>query len=104
MAKVAVVTQIAFIVEGRTRQECIEVADSLANDFLAAVGGEPWIMIDDDWHRRHIHEAGQPLTIADDQGFFYTGNRRYRFNGPFTGGVDYPVHEGNMTQKQVRDE
>lgn len=97
----AVVTEFAFKVVGRTRDECIEIADRAAHEFLSVVGGEPWIMLDDDWQRRSIGHGERPITLADDQGFYYTGVRKYMFNGPFLGAAKYPTHDGWKTQKQI---
>lgn len=104
MAANAVVTQFTFGVIGRSRDETIAAADDVANAILAELGGEPWLMVDDDWDRNHVSDSKQPLLLADDQGFFYTGKRRYVFNGPHVGGAEFPMHEGHNIQKRIRDE
>jgi hypothetical protein len=97
----AVVVEFGFRVVGRTRDECIETADRVANEVLASVGGEPWMMVDDNWQRSLTAPDEQVLSVADDQGFYYRGQRKYVFNGPFLGEVKYPHHDGFKTQKQV---
>lgn len=90
----AVVTELAFAVNGRSRDDCIAKADDLGNRILAEIGGEPWTMIDDDWTRVHNPQ----VTIADDQGFIYQGKRSYVFAGPFLPGKTYNEYPGHRTQ------
>ena len=90
----AVIVEIAFAIQGRSRDDCIARADGFANSVLAAAGGEPWMMLDDDWQRIQSPQ----YTIADDQGFIYQGRRRYQFTGPFVGSKDYGERPGHRTQ------
>jgi len=98
------VLRFSFSVHGRTRDECISLADELGRDFMDRIGGEPWLMVDDDWRRQHVSRAGGPLTVADDQGFFYQGMRTYVFQGPFVPKLTEPLHDGYNVQKHVRED
>lgn len=99
----AVVVEFAFKVTGRTRDEAIETADRIGNEAMTLIGGEPWTMVDDDWQRKST-AGGAAFSLADDQGFFYYGIRKYVFQGPFLPGIRYPRGDGFRTQKQVGDE
>ena len=99
----SVVCEFKFKVMGRTRDECIALADKFARETLDIVAGEPWLMLDDDWQRRSVQAGQPPLTLADDQGFYYEGVRKYVFTGPFLPGVRYPSHEGFRPQKQIEE-
>ena len=39
-----IVTDILFMVQGRTRDECLAKADEVGNRILNMLGGEPWVM------------------------------------------------------------
>lgn len=89
-----VVVEVAFVVQGRSRDDCIAKADGLSLRILAEIGGEPWQMVDDDWQR----VRNPQLTISDDQGFMYHGKRSYIFAGPFVPSKTYNEHPGHRTQ------
>jgi len=91
-----IVTDILFMVQGRTRDECLAKADEVGNRILNMLGGEPWVMLDDDWQRVPPPNMS---TLTDDQGFMYSGRRRYQFKGPFLSSVAFPEHHGFRTQK-----
>lgn len=90
-----VVPEFQVAVHGRLRDKSISFADGLCNSIIDLIGGEPWVMVDDDWTRMAPKE---PLTIVDDQGFMYQGRRRYIFGGPFVGGINTQMHDGYRTQ------
>lgn len=91
-----VVTEFAFQVQSRTREEGIAAADRLAAAILLELGGEPWIMVDDDFKKV---APDTRLTIVDEQGFMYAGLRRYVFRGPLVGQTNAPSHDGFRTQR-----
>lgn len=95
-----IIPEIGFIIQGASREECIALADDFGNHIMAHLGGEPWIMVDDDWKRMHPDER---LTLTDDQGFMYHGVRKYIFKGPMVGKQETSLHDGYTVQKQVRD-
>jgi len=97
----AIVTEIGFHVHARTRDGGIAMADEIANAILARIGGEPWVMVDDDWHRA---QPPKQLTLVDDEGFMYCGTRRYVFSGPFIGKIDAPLRDGYRVQGQGVDQ
>ncbi len=71
---------------------------------MQSIGGDPWILVDDDWKRMHASVLPQGTTLADDQGFYYTGYRSYAFGGPFLRKLDVQVHEGFKTQKGMESD
>lgn len=93
-----VVPEFGFVVHGRHREPTISWADDLGNQIMQAVGGEPWIMLDDDWKRTMPSER---FTICDDQVFMYQGIRRYIFRGPLVGSTETPTHDGFRVQRGV---
>lgn len=93
-----IVPQITFQVHARHRDPAIEYADRLGREILSLIGGEPWVMVDDDFKRLH---PMPPVTIADDQGFLYMGVRGYSFNGPFLGTLEAGQRDGYRTQNDT---
>lgn len=92
----AVVIEIGFVVHARTREGGAAMADQTANAMMTYIGGEPWVMQEDDWHRVQPPER---VTLADHQGFMYFGKRRYTFHGPLVGTDNMvPEHDGFRTQ------
>lgn len=91
-----VVPEFILAFQSRYRDPGIMYADELAAEVMSLIGGEPWIMVDDDWKRLQPPER---LTVTDDQGFLYQGLRRYQFAGPLIGGQSFVVGDGHRVQK-----
>lgn len=96
MAK-AVISTFSFIVQARTRDECIERMDELGLAVLEIVGGAPWVAVDDDIKKVHAAQ----YALSDDQGFAYQGERRYVFHGPALAGAGQALHEAFNVQYGV---
>lgn len=90
-----VVVEFSMLLHGRTRDACIAKADEISRGVLDLIGGEPWLMLDDDFTRVQPPER---LTIVDDQGFVYLGRRKYHFQGPLVPGQKFIEHPGHRTQ------
>lgn len=72
------ISEFSFQGQGTTRDATLMAADALAIDILDKIGGQPWVMVDDDVDR--ISAPG--AALADDQGYLYVAKRRYVFAGP----------------------
>lgn len=91
-----VIPEFSFMVQARTREEGVDAAERLAAAILLELGGEPWIMVDDDFKKVAPPER---LTLVDEQGFMYVGLRRYVFRGPLVGQTNVASHDGFRTQR-----
>lgn len=95
-----IIPTITFRVNSRRRDSGIEFADNLGRNILDLIGGEPWVMLDDDWKKVH---PDTHVTVADDQGFMYVGVRSYHFGGPYLGTLEVQKHEGYKPQRGASD-
>jgi hypothetical protein len=94
----AVIAGFYFECMGMTRDEVIERMDTFAVEGLNQIGGAPWKLVQDGVERI---EARTPL--ADDEGYCYTGARKYIFVGPLVGLPFQAYHEGFKPQQSVED-
>ena len=93
----AVVSEFTIQVQGRTRDETIQRMENVCLAFLTEVGGNPWLMVDDDIKRLHVPQ----YALSDDQGFAYTAIRRYSYQGPAMAGPGVRIHENFNVQNGV---
>lgn len=96
----SLISEFAFVVTSRTRDSGVALADDIATHMLDKLGGEPWLMVDDDWKKLWPQDK---FTVLDDQGAMYSGQRRYVFKGPFVGTHDLQEHDGFRTQNHSGD-
>ena len=92
-----VISEFSIQAQGTVRDETLLATDNLSIEVLDKIGGQPWIMVDDDISRNNA--PGNRL--ADDQGYLYVAKRRYVFAGPVK---EYPdMKPGHILQKVERD-
>jgi hypothetical protein len=94
----AIASRISFTVGATTRDDCIAKMDEIGLAFLDFVGGAPWVAIDDDFKKV---QPSEPITLTDDQGFMYLGQRTYIFKGPNLKGLSQPTYPGFEVQKGI---
>lgn len=71
------VTEISFSVISPTRDECVAEMDKLAFDVQNMIGGDPWVLVDDDIQRRCL--GANPL---DADSYAYFGSKKLAYTGP----------------------
>ena len=94
----AVIAGFYYECVGITRDEVTERMDTFAMEALSQIGGAPWKMVTDSVERV---QAQTPLV--DDEGFCYTGARKYIFSGPMVALPFGSYHEGSKPQNAVQD-
>lgn len=90
----ALVASFQINVIAQTRDGCIEAMDRMSLEILQMIGGEPWVVTDDDIKK--MQASG--MLIADGQGFVYQGLRTNHFKGPFVDNDAQPMHDGFRPQ------
>jgi hypothetical protein len=94
------VTMFEFSVLSDKRDDVIREMDAIALQILQAVGGEPWVAVDDDVQRKPM----SPNPTSDDD-FAYFGKRSMVFKGPMKfGDNSLPFHDGFRPQKGESDD
>lgn len=72
--------------------------DTVANATLEAIGGAPWVCVQDD-----VTKVRSPNIVRDDQGFQYQGSRKYIFQGPCAESPFEHYHDGNKAQTMMEE-
>lgn len=94
----AVIAGFYYECLGITRDEVTERMDTFAMEALDQIGGAPWKMVTDNVERI---QAQTPL--ADDEGFCYSGARKYIFAGPLVNLPFATYHDGFRPQNAVTE-
>jgi hypothetical protein len=94
----AVIAGFYYECMGITRDEAVQRMDSFAFEMLEQIGGAPWKMADD-----KVERVQTNAPLSDDEGFCYTGARKYIFVGPLVNLPFQTYHDGFRPQRAVED-
>ena len=94
----AVIAGFYFECVGVTRDEVTARMDDLAVTALDQIGGAPWKMVTD-----NVERVQAQTPLGDDEGFCYTGARKYIFAGPLVSLPYGTYHEGHKPQHAIED-
>lgn len=92
------VTDFTINVVAASRDACIAEMDDISLQIMQAVGGDPWLSVDDDVQRRAI--SNMPKGEDD---FAYHGTRRMVFQGPMLNRSNDVMPPGMNPQKTEKE-
>lgn len=92
-------TKFSFEAMGATLSETSDKLDSLVLEIIAGEGGEPWVVIEDNFSKKTV--SVEALLSGNPDASFYHGTRTVVFTGPNqTLGGETIFHDGFRPQSE----